>query len=360
MGPRVSVIILNWDGLCYLDDCLTSLYAQTYTDFEVILVDNGSTDGSAEWLTERFPRVRLIRNKVNVGFAAGNNQGIRASQGEFIVTLNNDTRVEPDWLAALVTRAEEDPTVGMCASKMLFADRPAVVNSTGISMDPVGIAWDRQGGGQDDGQESEPTEVFGPCAGAALYRRAMLDQVGLFDERFFAYLEDVDLAWRARRTGWRCVYVPQARVYHVHSATGKEGSPLKSWLLGQNKVWSIAKNYRPISRLLAYLPLIILYDLAAVVFALIVRNDVYGMLGRVAGIVSLPRLWRRRSAVQALARDEQALPWHHYLEPLVWPWEIMERYRHIALRPFRGQLWPWQIVRQCRRIMEITRASFMG
>ena len=332
MSSKVSVVILNWNGRRYLEDCLTSLQAQTYTDFEVILVDNGSTDGSVEWVAERFPQVRVIRNETNVGFAAGNNQAIRASQAEFVVTLNNDTHVEPGWLAALVAAVEDDPTVGMCASKMLFADRPGVINSTGINLDPAGIAWDRRGGDLDDERESEPVEVFGPCAGAALYRRAMLDQIGLFDEDFFAYLEDVDLAWRARLAGWRCLYVPSARVYHVHSATGVEGSPFKSRLLGRNKVWTIAKNY-PMGRLACYLPLILLYDLAAVLYALIVRRDISSLQGRLEGLRRLPDIWRKRRAVQALQRENRGPPWHRYLSPLVPLWQVPARYKHLSEKP---------------------------
>ena len=329
MSPHVSVIILNWNGLKYLEDCLTALEAQTYSDFEVILVDNGSTDGSAEWVAERFPDVQLIRNATNVGFAAGNNQAIRASRAELVATLNNDTRVEPNWLAALVSAIEGNPTVGLCASKMLFADRPGVINSAGINLDPVGIAWDRRGGDPDDRQETEPIEVFGPCAGAALYRRTMLDQIGLFDQRFFAYLEDVDIAWRARLAGWRCLYVPQARVCHVHSATGGEGSPFKNRLLGRNKVWTIAKNYGPTGRLLAYLPLILLYDLAAVLYALVARGDVGALRGRLEGLRGLPGAWGQRREVQALRRRNRERPWHHYLSPLEPPWRVAARYRHL-------------------------------
>lgn len=332
MSPKVSVVILNWNGRRYLDDCLTSLQAQTYTDFEIILVDNGSTDGSVEWVVEHFPQVRVTCNETNAGFAAGNNQAIRASQAEFVATLNNDTRVEPDWLAVLVATAEGDSTVGMCASKMLFANRPDVINSTGISLDPVGIAWDRRGGELDDRQETKLAEVFGPCAGAALYRRAMLDQIGLFDERFFAYLGDVDLAWRARLAGWRCLHVPQARVYHVHSATAGEGSPFKNRLLGRNKVWSIAKNYGPTGRLLAYLPLILLYDLAAVLYALVVRRDVSSLQGRLEGLRGLPGVWRQRRMAQALRRGSREQPWHRYLSPLVPPWRVPARYRHLGAK----------------------------
>jgi GT2 family glycosyltransferase len=331
MSPKVSVVIVNWNGRRYLHDCLASLQAQTFTGFEVILVDNGSTDGSVEWLMSRFPQVHLIRNETNVGFAAANNQAIRVSQAEFIATLNNDTRVEPDWLAELIAAAEGDSMVSMCASKMLFADRTEVINSTGIALDAVGIAWDRRGGEPDDRSETEPIEVFGPCAGAALYRRAMLDQIGLFDESFFAYLEDVDLAWRARLAGWRCLYVPTACVYHVHSATGVEGSTFKNRLLGRNKIWTIAKNY-PAARLVLYLPLILVYDLAAVLFTLVVRRDVASLLGRLEGLKGLPSRWNQRQAVQALRREGRGQRWYHYLSPLIPPWHVPARYEHLSCR----------------------------
>jgi GT2 family glycosyltransferase len=330
MAKRIAVIIVNWNGRHHLEGCLDALSAQTFTDFGVIVVDNGSTDGSVEWVETHYSQVRLIRNAKNVGFAAANNQAIRATESEFVVTLNNDTQVAPGWLAALVEAVETDPAVGMVASKMLFADGPDTINSAGIALDPVGIAWDRFGGKADDADEKTLVEVFGPCAGAALYRRAMLEQIGLFDEDFFAYLEDVDLAWRARWAGWRCLYAPAACVYHVHSATGVEGSPFKSRLLGRNKVWLLVKNYGPTRRLLACLPLIVLYDLGAVVYALIARRDVHSLLGRVDGLMSLSRAWRKRQTVQALPQSHHGTAWYHYLEPLTWPWQVPKRYRHLA------------------------------
>jgi hypothetical protein len=331
VSHRVAVVVVNRDGMRYLRDCLDSLQAQSYADFETILVDNGSTDGSAGWVARHFPHVRLICNETNLGFAAANNQAIRASTAPYVVTLNNDTRVDPGWLAALVQAAENDPTVGMCASKMLFADRPDVINSTGIGLDSAGIAWDRRGGERDDDSETEPVDVFGPCAGAALYRRVMLDQIGLFDEGFFAYLEDVDLAWRARLAGWRCLYVPAARVYHVHSATAVEGSPFKNRLLGRNKVWLIAKDY-PMPRLLYYLPLIALYDVAAVLFALVSRRESSSLRGRLEGLSGLSRMRRKRREAQALQRSvsRNGRPWHRYLSPLAPPWRVPKRYGHLG------------------------------
>lgn len=235
MSVQVAVIILNLNGERYLERCLSTVLSQTYPNFEVILVDNGSTDDSVVLVRQRFPAVRIIENDENLGFARGNNVGIRATNSPYVATLNNDTWVEPDWLEALVEVMGSDPCIGICASKMLFAHRPDMINSAGVCVDLAGIAWDRLGGSPDPGEDGEPEEVFAGCAGAALYRRVMLDDIGLFDEDYFIYLEDVDLAWRARLMGWRCMYVPRSRVYHVYSATAQEGSAFKSFLLGRNK-----------------------------------------------------------------------------------------------------------------------------
>jgi GT2 family glycosyltransferase len=209
MSAKVSLIILNWNGRPYLEGCLSSVMAQTYPDFEAVLVDNGSTDGSAEFVAQRFPQVHIIRHDENLGFAAGNNTAIRATQSPYVATLNNNAQVESTWLAKLGKAMEADDQVGMCASKMLYAHQPHVIDSAGLSPDVAGIAWNRRRGERDRGDDAGPREVFGACAGAALYRRATLNQIGLFDEDFFAYLEDADLAWRARpitstlpRVGW--------------------------------------------------------------------------------------------------------------------------------------------------------------
>ncbi len=317
---KVAVIIVNWNGRQFLAPCLNALKAQTWSDFEVIAVDNGSTDGSVELLERDFPWVQLIKNSENRGFAAANNQGIHASKALFVATLNNDTRPEPNWLAALVRCLESDPEVGACASKMLFADRPDMINSAGIAIDRAGIAWDRLGGSVDDPQDTQVRDVFGACAGAALYRREMLDNVGLFDEDFFAYLEDVDLAWRSQAAGWRTLYVPTARVIHHHSATAVEGSPFKSRLLGRNKIWLIAKNY-PWPALLWYGPAVIAYDLGSVLIALL-RRDPNPAVGRWWGLLGLRQvLCKREKSGRVVMR---------HVAPLAAPWVVWQRYHHIG------------------------------
>src|SRR5215207_4373834 len=253
----VAVVIPNWNGAALLPACLDALRGQTCRAHQTVVVDNGSSDDSLAVLA-RYPEVRVLRFARNHGFGAATNAGIRATATPFVATLNNDAVPDPDWLAALLAAGRvAAPRVGMWASRMVFAARPERLNSCGIAIDRVGIAWDLLGGAP-VGADAALAEPFGPCAGAALYRRELLAEVGLFEERFFAYLEDVDLAWRARRHGWRCGYVGAARVVHHHSATGGEGSPFKQFLLGRNKVWLLARNYP--ATWWPWLPLVVAYD----------------------------------------------------------------------------------------------------
>lgn len=264
--PRASVIILNWNGKTFLQECLDSLVAQTFRDFETILVDNGSTDGSAAYIREHYQWVRLVALPENTGFSGGNIRGLAECEGEFIITLNNDTKVESEFLAAMVRAAESAPTIGMVAAKMLNFYETGRIDSVGIRITTAGLGVNRGVGETDKGQYDTPGEVFGACAGAALYQRAMLDEVGFFDAAFFAYYEDTDLAWRARLAGWRCVTAPGAVVYHVHSATGGRMSPFTVYQVQRNKWYTIIKNW-PGQLILKHVLQIICYDLGAMVLA---------------------------------------------------------------------------------------------
>jgi len=256
----ISVIVLNYNGKGFLDGCLTSLASQTYSDFEVIVVDNGSRDGSPEYIEENYPWVRLAKNNENLGFAGGTNAGIRAAKGEFILTLNNDSRADSRFIEELI-KPMADPEVGVCAAKMLFPD--GRINSAGICISRSGAAWDRGMFEPDRGQYEFVEEVFGACAGAALYRREMLDEIGLFDEDFFLYLEDVDLAFRARLAGWKCLYVPGARVIHHHGGTAGVGSDLAVYYGNRNIVWYPIKDF-PFRLLITSLPFIVARNLAVI------------------------------------------------------------------------------------------------
>lgn len=327
MLPKVSVVIVNWNGRQFLEKCLPSVLDQTYPNYDVTVVDNASSDGSREYVRSFFPTVGVIRNDRNLGFAAGNNIGILSTDGAHVATLNNDARVEPSWLAEMVGAMGSDDRVGMVASKMLFADRSHVINSTGISLDRAAIAWDRMGGCLDDDRDAGPIEIFGPSAGAALYRRSLLEDVGLFDEDFFMYLEDVDLAWRARLRGWKCLYAPAARVLHVHSGTAREGSAFKNFHLGRNKVWTTIKCY-PSPQVLYFLPLILFYDLGSLPYSILVRGQLSSLLGRLSALWSLPTVLAKRRQIQR----RRVVGWNELaplLHPLESPLALLKRYRHL-------------------------------
>lgn len=239
-GPSVAVIIPNWNGTHLLPTCLDALRRQTYWDFEVVVIDNASTDPSRDLIRSRYPEVRVIELPRNVFFAGAVNAGIRATSGPYVALLNNDTEVEPEWLGALVRALESHPEAGLAASKMLLFDRRDVINSAGDLYRVDGTPGNRGVWEVDRGQYDDSRLVFGACGGAALYRRSMLDDIGLFDEDFVGYCEDVDLNFRAQLAGYRCVFVPEARIYHRLSATG--GGPLASYLCGRNFINVIAKD----------------------------------------------------------------------------------------------------------------------
>jgi len=201
--PLLSVIVLNWDGAHLLPTCLESVRAQTLQDFGIIVADNGSTDGSLQLLADRYPEVRVIRFPGNMGFSIAVNAGIQASGGEFIALLNNDTELDPRYLEELVSAIRQDDQLGMCAPKMVYYDDPTIINSAGHACRPDGVVVDIGRGEPDGPWFGRPREVLGACAGAALYRRRMLEEIGLFDESFFISFEDADLDWRAQWAGWR-------------------------------------------------------------------------------------------------------------------------------------------------------------
>ena len=295
-GVAVSTIIVNHERRDLLAICLESLeraLRAVSEDTELIVVDNGSGDGSAQLVRDRFPDVKVVALERNEGFAGGVQRGIDAAQGEWIAVFNNDTTVDPDAVAVMLEAARMHPRVGAVAAQMRFADRRHVLNSAGLELDRLGIAADRLVGTRvDDHEPSMPYEVFGATGGAALFKREMLDQVGGFDESFFAFFEDADLAWRAHGHGWRALYAPEAVVYHHHSATAQHGSPAKLYLVGRNRVRTLAKNATA-AMLLVNGPWILAYDAAYVAFASFTGRTLAPLRGRVRGL----REWRLYRAI---------------------------------------------------------------
>jgi GT2 family glycosyltransferase len=246
-APTISIVTINWNSLEHTRDCLESLEAQTHRDFETIVVDNGSTDGSLESIRERFPWVILVDAGENLGFAEGCNRGIAVARGEWILTLNNDTCVQPNLIDELLRAvANASERLGMIQCQMRFKNRPERTNSTGIVMFGNGTARDRDFD-KPAPARSEPCEIFVPTAGAALYRRAMLEQTqssrGFFDRAYFMYSEDLDLGWRCRLAGWRAVYWPSAVVLHAFQASSKRvASDFVEWHCRKNRAATLAKN----------------------------------------------------------------------------------------------------------------------
>lgn len=241
----ISVIIANLNGEKYLPDCLASLSAQTFRDFEVIVVDNGSTDGSLGLLKKDFPWVKVIALKENAGFARGNNIGFEGSSSEYVATLNNDTVAEPGWLQALHDAAASDSAVGMVASKIYLGREGSELDSAGMLIYPDGMSRQRGRGEKDEGQYDATREVLFPSACAALYRREMLRKIGHFDEDFFSYCEDTDLGLRGRLAGWQARLAPAAVVHHLYSGTGGKYSAFKAFLVERNHLWVLLKNMPP-------------------------------------------------------------------------------------------------------------------
>jgi len=241
--PEVSVVIPSFNGKEFLKVCLPSLGRQTYKDFETIVIDNGSNDGTVEFLESNYPRARLVKNRENLGFAAAVNQGIRVSRGEYIALLNNDTEADKNWLKELVQTLKQRKDISFCASKMLNFYNRKIIDSAGDGWSMRFMQGYNVGKDVEDGPAySKEKLVFGACAGAALYRKTLFKMIGLLDERFFAYFEDVDLNFRAQLAGLRCLYIPTAVVYHMWSATTQRRNALKRFLTLRNRIIVVLKN----------------------------------------------------------------------------------------------------------------------
>ncbi|NDJ86073.1 MAG: glycosyltransferase family 2 protein, partial [Chloroflexi bacterium] len=217
---RVSVIIPNWNGKQHLETCLSALRNQTHPDIEVIIADNASQDGSQDLIRNQFPECIIEQLPENRGFTGACNAGIRIASGEFVALLNNDTEVDPNWVAELVAAFERHPAAGFLASKMLLFDERDRFHTAGDFYRVDGQPGNRGVWMKNVGQFEREEPVFSACGGSSIYRRTMLAHIGLLDDDFFFSCEDLDLAWRAQLQGYQCLYVPRAIVYHRLSASG--------------------------------------------------------------------------------------------------------------------------------------------
>jgi GT2 family glycosyltransferase len=243
-APFVSVISVTWNSAAYLSRCLNALAVQTFKDFEVVLVDNGSTDGSLDEVESRWPglTLRVERLDENRGFAAANNLGVRLARGEWLALLNSDAFPDQNWLEQLLLAAENNPEFTFFASRQIQANAPHLLDGAGDALHISGLAWRCCAGFPAAQFGLEPEEVFSPCAAAALYSHRAFLQVGGFDEDFFSYHEDVDLGFRLHLQGFRCLYVPGAVVHHIGSATLGAKSDFMRYHWQRNFIWSFVQN----------------------------------------------------------------------------------------------------------------------
>jgi GT2 family glycosyltransferase len=310
--PLLSIIIPHYNAKAFLGPCLEALERQSYSCLEVILVDNGSSDGSVELTRHSYPKVKIVELGQNLGLTGAINRGVAQASGEIVVALNNDTEVAPGWAQALVDALQAYPDAGIVASKMLLFNQRDKLHSAGDGFGTDGIPINRGVWQQDTGQYDSDCYIFGGCGGAVAYRRDMLADIGLFDEELFMYLEDVDLNWRAQLAGYRAVFAPRAVVYHHLSASG--GGMVASYYTGRNTIFVLAKDL-PGAIFRRYWRRIIGAQMRIAVEALRAwRGEAARarLRGQLAGVWGLPKWLAKRHLVQQKKRVSDA-----YLESLL-------------------------------------------
>jgi GT2 family glycosyltransferase len=296
-APRIAVIVVNYNGGHLVARCLASVLRQTLAPARVIVVDNGSSDGSAEAVRDRFRRAELVPAGGNIGFAAASNLGAaRAENCDWIALLNPDAFPEPRWLERLAAAASANPEYSSFGSRMLMDDDPSRFDGVGDVYHPSGLCWREAHGRPAAGAFETPAEIFSPCAGAALYRRQVFLESGGFDEDFFCYMEDVDLGFRLRLRGHRSLYVPDAVVRHKGSGIAGRRSDFALYHGHRNMVWTYVKNM-PGPWFWAYLPLHLVANLLAML-----ALGRPALRGKLHAAAALPRFWRKRRSVQGARR----------------------------------------------------------
>ncbi len=300
MIPKITVVVLNWNGRNFVGKALEGLRAQTCRDFNVVVVDNGSTDGSVEYIRRTFPEVELVALPSNLGFSAANNIALESINGEYAALLNNDAVPAPEWLSELSNALDSHPEAGSAASKILLFDDPRTLDRAGDSYTVAGAGVLR-GRGMLSEEFDEPKFVFGACAAAALYRMDMLRDVGFFDESFFLLYEDVDLSFRAQLAGYKCIYEPKAEVSHMVSRSIERDSETSVYFGHRNLEWVYAKNM-PDSLIPATIGLHLIYIATSFFFFAANGKSRAFARAKIDAIRGLPEVLKKRSRTQKTKR----------------------------------------------------------
>lgn len=317
--PIISVVIVCWNNAAHLPRCLKSLSEQTFTGFEVLIVDNGSTDGGVDELPDRYPKLhlRVERLETNRGFAAANNVGARLARGDWLALLNADAFPEPGWLESLLKAADQFPERHFFSSRQLQAGDPSCLDGEGDAYHVSGMVW-RRNYGLPAYPARGPEEVFSACGAAAMFRRQEFLDAGGFDESYFAYLEDIDLGFRLRLAGARCLFVPGAVVHHVGSASTGKSSDFAVYHGYRNRIWTFFKDM-PAPLFWRCLPL---HAAAMLLFLGLYARGGQGKTALRAlrdALAGLPAVLAKRRQVQAKAavgwRDLRAVMSKGFIEP---------------------------------------------
>ena len=312
MDEPISVIVPNREGEEVLGPCLHSLSRQTLKPGEVIVVDDASRDGSVSLVRRSYPWVRILCLPESRGYAGACVAGFKEASGSWIAVLNNDAVAEPGWLSELVAAAKSEERVGAAASRVILLHPPGIMDSAGLEVRRNGMAFLRLHGKKETEVQARELveEVFGPAGSAALYRRTMLEEVGFFEPDFINFYEDVDLAFRARWRGWKCVLAHRARVIHRHSYTIKRLSLSKRYFLQHNRWRTIIRNW-PLSSFLVNLPFIVGYDLASLVIAFREGQGQAALKARLDLLRFLPKDLEARKALlsQAVIPADEMKKW---------------------------------------------------
>lgn len=292
MVKKVDVITVSWNGLEHLKTCVPAVFKQTFKDFRYIIVDNGSIDGSVGWLKKNYPKIKVIELKENTGFSGGCNAGLAVSAAQYVVTLNNDTKPDKDWLKELVKVADRYPRVGMVGSKMLFWGSNRI-NTIGLQLYKSGLT--------DDIKDGRNDKMFTICDGAGLWKREMLDDINLdneyYDKEFFLYAEEADIGFRARLRGWDCRYAPKSLVYHRYSASSKRIPDLADYCGHRNSVWVIAKNM-PTGIIIQNLHWILLVQIGALIKYILQGKGKMIFNAKLDALKGLPKMLKKRGIIQ--------------------------------------------------------------
>jgi GT2 family glycosyltransferase len=331
MSELVSIIIVNWNGKQWLGDCLSSIFKQDYKNFEIVVVDNRSTDGSIEYLRENFPQVKVVQNHENLGFAEGNNIGVRHTQGSLVLLLNNDTVVTQDFLSKLVEKMLSALSIGACQPKIRLLDQPDRLDSVGSFPTRTGFFRHYGLNEIDSSQYDHLEEIFSPKGACLLIRKDVFEKINGFDSDFFCYFEETDLAWRIWLAGYRVVLVPQAIIYHKMGATSQKlNFDFVQFHSNKNRINSYIKNLGALN-LLCLLPIHLFF------YGLIILGAAFTLrFGRVSAllkaltwnVLNLRTTLRKRSYVQDHIRsvsDKEifkgkitSVPWKAYFNSFSW------------------------------------------